>query len=80
MPEYRFYTLIPVGETIKPPTLIDLPDDASALAIAKKRLDEAILKFGKARDGCAILIPRTDKAATVGGLFQFKSNVRCPLL
>jgi hypothetical protein len=39
VPEYRFYTLIPDGVTIKPPTLRELPDDASALAIAKNRLD-----------------------------------------
>lgn len=39
MPEYRFYTLTPDSETRKLPTLRDLPDDASALASAKKRLD-----------------------------------------
>jgi hypothetical protein len=39
---------------------------------------DTILKFGKARDGCAILIPRTDEAASVGGLFHFNQvrNVR----
>jgi hypothetical protein len=31
---------------------------------------DTILKFGKARDGCAILIPRNDAAASVGGLFH----------
>ncbi len=39
MPEYRFYTLIAEGETRKPPTVHDLPDDASALAKAKNHLD-----------------------------------------
>jgi hypothetical protein len=39
LPEYRFYTLIEDGETRQPPTLHNLPDDASALAKAKQRLD-----------------------------------------
>ena len=39
VPAYRFYTLFRADETIKPPTLHDLPDDDSALAAAKKLLD-----------------------------------------
>jgi hypothetical protein len=39
VPEYSFFTLFRADETIKSATLHDLPDDASALAVAKKLLD-----------------------------------------
>jgi hypothetical protein len=59
VPEYRFYSLKSGGHIAGPPVDLELPDDASAIAEAKQRLDRYAIEIWQGTRVVGHLDPKT---------------------